>query len=90
MARGIPVVATRVGGIPEIIEHGREGLLADAGDIPSLAAAVLRLVHDEEEARRCGRTGRQRANEFAIEGIVDRIQKLYGVLLERTRTGSRA
>jgi glycosyltransferase involved in cell wall biosynthesis len=89
MARGIPVVATRVGGIPEIIEHGREGLLADAGDIPSLAAAVLRLVHDEEEARRCGRAGRQRANEFAIEGIVDRIQKLYGVLLEQTRKGSR-
>jgi glycosyltransferase involved in cell wall biosynthesis len=90
MARGIPVVATRVGGIPEIVEHGREGLLADSGDTSSMAAAILELAHDEEAARRCGRAGRERAQEFAIEGVVDRIVKLYEDLFERTsaRRGS--
>ncbi len=88
MARGIPVVATRVGGIPEIVEHGREGLLADAGDSSSLAAAVLRLSRDEVLARQCGQAGRERAQEFAIEGVVDRIVKLYGKLHEGTPLGS--
>jgi glycosyltransferase involved in cell wall biosynthesis len=80
LARGIPVVATSVGGIPEIVRSGREGLLADAGDSPALARALARLRGDPEEARRMGRAGRERARAFEIGGVVDETVALYGRL----------
>ena len=49
MAAGLPVVATRVGGIPDQIEHGRSGLLFEPGDVDELCA-LLRRLHDEPES----------------------------------------
>jgi glycosyltransferase involved in cell wall biosynthesis len=80
LARGIPVVATDVGGIPEIVRPGREGLLAAPGDAPALARALARLRQDPEEARRMGRAGRERARAFEIGGVVDDTVAQYGRL----------
>lgn len=58
MAAGRPIVATRVGGIPHLIEHEREGLLVTDDDAPAFAAALSRLIADPAEAQRLGRLGR--------------------------------
>ncbi len=59
-AFGKPVVATRVGGVPEAVEHGVCGLLVEPGDSQALADAIIRLLSNSEEARRLGECGRRR------------------------------
>jgi glycosyltransferase involved in cell wall biosynthesis len=63
MAAGLPVVATSVGGIPELVVDGETGFLVPPGDPQSLAGAIERLVHDPELRRRLGTAGRSRAAE---------------------------
>jgi glycosyltransferase involved in cell wall biosynthesis len=60
-AHGVPVVASAVGGIPELVDHGRTGLLVPPGDAPALAAAVTALLADPGAAERMGAAGRERA-----------------------------
>lgn len=61
MAAGKPVVATRIGGIPEYVSHGETGLLVPPGDAPALAEGVLELLRDRPRLTEFGRQGRERA-----------------------------
>ncbi|MGH2787981.1 MAG: glycosyltransferase family 4 protein [Actinomycetota bacterium] len=61
MARSRPVVATRVGGIPELVEHGHTGLLVDPGDPEDLARSLAAILRDPKRARKMGQEGRARA-----------------------------
>jgi len=61
MAAGLPVVATAVGGIPELVVHGETGLLVPRRDVESLSAALARLIADPALRRRLGAAGRARA-----------------------------
>jgi glycosyltransferase involved in cell wall biosynthesis len=63
MAAGLPVVASAVGGVGELVQDGSTGLLAPAGDAGALAAAVQRLLDDPELRHRMGEAGRRRAAE---------------------------
>jgi len=79
LALGLPVVATRVGGIPEIIRDDREGLLIDVDDVSALHQALLRLQNPELR-RRLGQAGRERVKkQFTIEAqaqkFLDGVQK---------------
>lgn len=60
---GLPVVATRVGGVPEAVVDGETGLLVEAKDVGQLRAAVERMIRDEVFRRDAGRKGRARADE---------------------------
>lgn len=83
MAAGIPVVATRVGGNPEVIEDGVSGLLVPPRDSAALAAAMGRLLEDEDLAHKLGQAGIGRVAElFSIEGSVDQTEHLYQRLVE--------
>jgi glycosyltransferase involved in cell wall biosynthesis len=78
MSYGVPVVAARVGGVPEVVRDGMDGLLADAGDAEGMAARVLRLLADDGLRRAMGESGRKRALEdFAEDGIVDQYLDVY-------------
>jgi len=78
MAAGKPVVSTRVGGLPELIEEGRQGLLVEPRSPEALAEAVGRLLRDPEEARRMGVAGRERQQrEFSLDAMVRRVEQLY-------------
>jgi glycosyltransferase involved in cell wall biosynthesis len=68
MAAGLPVVATRVGGMTEVVEDGQTGLLAPAGDAAALADAILRLANDPALGRRLGMAGRERVQDSFSEG----------------------
>lgn len=67
MASGLPVVATRVGGIPEVVQEGLTGLLAPSGDDAGLADALLRLAADPDLRGRLGGQGRARAEAVFSE-----------------------
>jgi glycosyltransferase involved in cell wall biosynthesis len=77
-----PVVATRVGGIPEILTHEESGLLVPPADPPALAAAVLRLLARPEEAAAFGAAGRRTVEaRFSVEAMAARFAALYDELL---------
>jgi glycosyltransferase involved in cell wall biosynthesis len=74
----VPVVATRVGGIPEVVRDGADGLLSDAGDTAGMAAHAARLLSDEGLRRAMGESGRKRAlDDFAEDRIVDQYLEIY-------------
>jgi len=78
MARGLPVVATRVGGTPEVVVDGETGLLVPPGDPAALADAVLRLQRDPEAGRRMGEAGRPRVERiFDVRRMVAEYEALY-------------
>jgi glycosyltransferase involved in cell wall biosynthesis len=83
MAAGLPVVATQVGGNPEVIEDGVSGLLVPPRDSAEIAAAVGRLLEDEGFARRLGQAGMRRVSElFSLSGSVQQTEHLYQRLIE--------
>jgi starch synthase len=63
MMHRVPVVATRVGGMPYIVNHGQTGLLAEPANPKGLAEAICEILEDREAARRMGEAGRKRAVE---------------------------
>jgi glycosyltransferase involved in cell wall biosynthesis len=86
MNHGTPVIASRVGGIPDIVEDGVSGLLVPPGDADALAAALRRLRDDPALARRLGEAGRRRLREqFSWPAIVQRWLDLYTGLVTRPR-----
>jgi glycosyltransferase involved in cell wall biosynthesis len=90
MDAGLPVVATRVGGIPDMIDHGVQGLLVEPQDPAGLGDAIARVLSDPEEARRMGARGRERRRrEFDIDVMVENLQNLYLELFAGTRRGRR-
>jgi L-malate glycosyltransferase len=82
MAAGLPVVATRVGGVPEIVEEGQTGWLAPARDDEQLAAAIQRLAENAPLRKQMGAAGRLRANAlFSDEQWCAAYTKLYVEML---------
>jgi glycosyltransferase involved in cell wall biosynthesis/serine acetyltransferase len=78
MAAGVPVVATRVGGIPEIIADGVGGLLVPAQDSRALAAAIAQLLRDPQRAQRFAEVAQERARtEFSYERLLAALDRLY-------------
>jgi glycosyltransferase involved in cell wall biosynthesis len=83
MASGLPTIASNKGGIPELIDHGHNGLLFAAGDTDALATQLLKLVNDPAARMAMGRQGRLRAEPLAQDRQIDIQQALYASLLER-------
>jgi glycosyltransferase involved in cell wall biosynthesis len=84
MAMERPVVASRVGGIPDLIEQDVNGLLVRPGDVKGLADALEKLLNDKRLARKMGREGRKRIKEqFSAHVMVQSIEKVYRELLSR-------
>lgn len=78
MAAGLPVVSTRIGGIPEAIRDGVEGYLIDAGDVSALEDRLSRLISSPDHANSMGIAAHRRVKaEFSSEVIVPRLEALY-------------
>lgn len=92
MAAGRPVVATRVGGSPELVRHGETGLLVERGDPDGLALALSALLSDEALRSRLGAAARQRLEALTGEGgSLDRMLDVYAELVPESReTAARA
>jgi hypothetical protein len=78
MVLGCPTVYSRRGSGPELLEHGREGLLIDPDNPQELADAIIRLLADEEEAKRIGEAGARRVlDRFSIEAMMRANEEFY-------------
>ena len=89
MAARLPVVATNVGGIPEIVEHGRNGLLVPPGDVDALATALLRLIEQPEEAAALADAARRTVEmRYSFERMVNEFEELYMEELTGRWTGA--
>lgn len=84
MACGIPVVASRAGGIPEVVVHGKTGFLSDVGDVQDMANNVLTILNDSTLAESMCRESRKRAvDTFAMEHLVNRYETYYEQILNQ-------
>lgn len=89
MAAGLPVVATAVGGMPELVEHGRTGWLVPPADPQALAARLAPLLGDARQQEEMGAAARRRAGEFSAERMCAAIERLYERLLITASTPKR-
>jgi glycosyltransferase involved in cell wall biosynthesis len=81
MALGLPVIATRVGGIPEIIKDGENGFLVDAGDVDTLVAETGRLLQDPDLRERIGRSNMLAAKTYTVQQMALRYDRIYTRIL---------
>ena len=86
LASGTPVVANRVGGVPDVVRDGLDGFLVDPGDVTSAGAKLAVLAGDDGLRRKMGEGGRKRVLErYAVSRLVDDVDRLYRSLLEAKR-----
>ena len=87
MASGLPVVASNVGGIPELVEDGRTGRLVPPGEPEPLADAVIGLLADPNRSADFGRAGRMKIEQnYSFDRMVEQMETLYVTELERARS----
>jgi len=91
MAAGLPVVSTSVGGVPELVEDGLEGILVAPGQPADLMSAMRVLVEDQDKRRAMGAAARERAHAmFGVNGMTARYAALYRSFLDASQRGSKA
>ncbi len=79
---GTPVIGTRIGGIPEIIEHGTNGLLVDYGDIEALKKSIIKILENKLLRKKIIQGGREIINsKFRVETYQEKIENVYDTLL---------
>lgn len=84
MACEVPAIATSVGGVPEVIEHGRSGFLAEVGDVETMARYAIEILSDEKRLREMGKTARWEAQtRFCASRIIPEYERFYERVLER-------
>jgi len=77
MSCGVPVIATRVGGIPEVVPDGEAGYLADIGDIDEMAERGIEILGDRDKWRRMSAAARTAAEGFSVERVVPMYESYY-------------
>lgn len=82
MACGKPVVASRVGGIPELVRDGVDGILVDAGDVKALSGAIIELLRDPALRKRMGDAGKERVKEFSWDSTARIVLDAYEKALQ--------
>ena len=84
LASGCPVVATRVGGVPDVVTDGEDGFLVEPGDVDELATNMARLANDSGLRARMAAAGRERMRtRYSVDRLIDDVDRLYRDLLER-------
>ena len=81
MACGVPIVASKIGGIPDVVKDGENGLLAPPKDSDALADAIIYLLENEDVREKMGKKGREKVGDYSWERIVEETEKVYEELI---------
>jgi glycosyltransferase involved in cell wall biosynthesis len=81
MAAGKPVVASRVGGIPDLVRNDETGYLVPPADEKALGDGIKKLLDDPEKAKQMGQRGKERCRQFSLEAMIEKLDNLYSDLL---------
>jgi N-acetyl-alpha-D-glucosaminyl L-malate synthase BshA len=85
----LPVIATRIGGIPEVVSDGETGYLSEIGDVKKMASDTIKLLRDEDRRRAFGKRGRELAVErYSTEKIIPEYISFYENVLHRSKTAA--
>jgi N-acetyl-alpha-D-glucosaminyl L-malate synthase BshA len=88
MACEVPVIATRVGGLPEVVDEGETGYLFDVGDVDGMAQRAVEILEDDGKRERLGHRGREVAKaRFSTEKIIPQYEALYSGLIKEFASG---
>jgi polysaccharide biosynthesis protein VpsI len=91
LAAGTPVVANRVGGVPDVVRDGLDGYLVSVGDVEGAAGKLALLANDDALRKQLGESGRARVLErYAVSRLVDDVDRLYRSLLESNGYAARS
>jgi glycosyltransferase involved in cell wall biosynthesis len=82
MASGKPIVASNVGGIPDLVKHGHNGFLVAPGDVNGLSLAIKHLIEDEQLRLKMGAKGRAMSRDYGVEEMIKKIDDLYTSLYQ--------
>ena len=81
MAAGKPVVASNVGGIPDLVVHGQTGFLVPPADEDALAGAIAHLLNDPEQRKKMGVMGRLHSHRFSLAAMIEKLDAIYEDLI---------
>ncbi|CAN5313496.1 N-acetyl-alpha-D-glucosaminyl L-malate synthase BshA [soil metagenome] len=85
----VPVISTRIGGIPEVINDGETGFMSDIGDVDKMAADTLKLLRDEDMRRKFGERGRELAvQRYSTEHIIPQYIAFYEKIVEKAKAAN--
>ena len=85
----VPVIATRIGGIPEVINEGESGFLSDVGDVEKMSSDTLVLLRDEELRRSFGERGRELAvQRYATSKIIPQYIAFYEMIVQKAQSAA--
>jgi glycosyltransferase involved in cell wall biosynthesis len=73
LAAGVPVLASNVGGVPDLVRHRREGLLFEPGDVSQMVDSLTIMLQDSQLMRKMSKEGKKRADRFPLDGVNDKI-----------------
>jgi L-malate glycosyltransferase len=83
MSCGVPVVATSIGGIPEVVQDGVSGYLAPVGDVEAMADAAIGLLADPVAWKQFSAAAREGAERYSADRVVSRYEEFYSEVLSR-------
>jgi len=82
MACGVPIIASKIGGVPDVVKNGKNGLLVPPKDPKALADAIIYLLENEDIRRRMGERGKDMVKSYSWEKIAEQYEKVYKELLK--------
>jgi glycosyltransferase involved in cell wall biosynthesis len=86
MSAGRPLIASRIGGIPDIVTHGESGLLVNPGDTEGLRQAIELLLTTPEMRLRMGKAAKHRSAEFRASAVIPRIEQIYHSIISQRQS----
>lgn len=86
MGYGLPIIASNVGGIPQLVEDGKNGFMVKPGDIDGFATAILNIIKNDDLNYEMGKSSLEKADEkYSLEGHIEKIKVLYEAVLRRDK-----
>ena len=86
MGYGLPIIASNVGGIPQLVEEGKNGFMVTPGDIDGFSTAILNIIQNDDLNYEMGKNSLEKADEkYSLEAHIQKIKELYDTVLRRDK-----